>query len=46
MFVYSLDGLQIDGDVPPDQEIEEDEAAGDGKWPERRLNSLTQTHGI
>ncbi len=25
MFVYSLDGLKIDGDLPPDQEIEENE---------------------
>jgi DMSO reductase family type II enzyme chaperone len=25
MFVYSLDGLEIDGDIPPDQEIEENE---------------------
>ena len=25
MFVYSLDGLEIDGDLPQDQEIEEDE---------------------
>lgn len=25
MFVYSLDGLEIDGDLPPDQEIEENE---------------------
>lgn len=25
MFVYSLDGLKIDSDLPPDQEIEEDE---------------------
>jgi len=25
MFVYSLDGLKIDGDLPPDQEIEDNE---------------------